>query len=1142
MRQRAALPTSPFLARPSRLRANRAARLCAAIAVDWFDRLTKDATIARLQRAADAGQRVAASGAAGSSSLYVAAALARRSGRCALYVAAHLDEVDEAADELASLGVDAARFSALEVLPGETGVSLELLSERLHLVRSLLAGDLPEVLVTSIQALMQAVPAAGDLDRLVLALQPGDARGLDAIVDWLASAGFARSATAEAPGEFAVRGGILDVYPPGEDAVPLRLDFFGDELETIMEVDPETMGSDRRIERAEILGASLKQLQALRDQVSLLSLLPAPCSERAAIAVLADVLELTEQGRGYYERVTDARSIFGPPAVFKDLRERTRGFVEINQTVAAASGDVTLAFPVAPLPHFDEDAGKAVEELGDLQQRLQTIVACQNEGELARLTELIAAHAPEALISREVRYVHRGFIWGEEGHGDDLDHGGAVRFALVPYHELLHRFQTRRRFLRVRGDRAMDEFLDLEPGDFVVHKHQGIARFQGLTTMAPEKTSIRRQEGEEEEYLTLEFAGRTRLHVPATKIDLVQKYIGGFHGKPQLSVLGGKKWKHQKDAVSEAVRDLASEMLRIQAAREHMPGIQYPADTPWQQEFEAEFPYEETDDQLAAAIDVKRDMAQATPMDRLLCGDVGYGKTEVAIRAAFKAVEYGKQVAVLVPTTVLAEQHERTFRSRMSGYPFRVESLSRFKTDKEQKLILEELARGRVDVIIGTHRLLSADVHFADLGLVIVDEEQRFGVEHKQHLLSLRMMVDVLTMSATPIPRTLHMSMLGLRDISSLATAPLDRRAVVTEVIPYNGKRIKAAIERELAREGQIFFVHNRVHNIRSIADEIQKLAPGARIVVGHGQMGSRELERVMLQFMRRQADILVSTTIIESGIDIPTANTMFINRADMFGLADLHQLRGRVGRYKHRAYCYMLLPPDRTVPEKAVKRLKAIEEFSMLGAGFKIAMRDLEIRGAGNLLGAEQSGHIAAVGYEMYCQLLDREVKILRNERIADVAEVDIDIGVSTILPRSYIPSDKRRMQAYRRFCQAGDYEKLKKVEQDLVDAYGDLPRRSEALVELAELRIAATELEVKSIVVRDRDVILRTPTPEPVVALLREVKGRVSVLPSETDSKLKEVYYRPPENYLEPRTLLRVLRKHLCRSQNAAPAQVQV
>ncbi|HEB60999.1 MAG TPA: transcription-repair coupling factor [Phycisphaeraceae bacterium] len=1098
--------------------------------MDWFKTIENDRAVACIARAAEQGKHVDAVGTVGSSSVFVAAAVARRTGRMVLYVTGHLDEVDEAADELTSIGVRAQRFSALEVLPGETGISLDLLSDRLQVVRDLDEGAFPEVLVTSIQALMQAVPPPTQLGKIMLMLRPGDETGPEGIVQWLADAGYERVAAIESPGEFAVRGGVLDVFPPGENRFPVRLDFFGDELETIREIDPETMGSDRRINEAEIIGASLEKLRSLRDQVSLVSLLPGKKSNHPVIAVLAEVLEITEQGRGYYERVTDARGIFGPPAVFSDLQKRCLGFVEINRQATGASGDERVDLPVSSLPHFPEEAGKAVEELGEISRDTAVIVACQNEGELARLTELVDAHPPAGTITREVRYVHRGFRWGDGLHGDEHDHGGAKSFALVPYHELLHRYQTRRRFRKVRSDRAMDDFLDIEPGDIVVHRHHGIARFVELTTIAPEKAGFHRRDGEPEEYLTLEFAGRVKLHVPATKIDLVQKYIGGFHGKPQLSTLGGKKWKHQKAAVQEAVRDLASEMLRVQAAREHVPGIAFPDDTDWQRDFEAEFPFEETEDQLAAVIEAKKDMAASRPMDRLLCGDVGYGKTEVAIRAAFKAAEFGKQVAVLVPTTVLAEQHERTFRSRMSGYPFRIESLSRFKTAKQQQGILEELAAGRVDIIIGTHRLLSRDVRFADLGLVIVDEEQRFGVEHKQHLLSLRMTVDVLTMSATPIPRTLHMSMLGLRDISSLSTAPLDRRAVVTEVIPYNGRRIKAAIERELAREGQVYFVHNRVHNIQSMADEIQKLVPEARIAVGHGQMSSRELERVMLRFMRRQADILVCTTIIESGIDIPTANTMFINRADMFGLADLHQLRGRVGRYKHRAYCYLLLPPDRSVQEKAMKRLKAIEEFSMLGAGFKIAMRDLELRGAGNLLGPEQSGHIAAVGYEMYCQLLEQEVKRLRNEPTVRVVDTNIDIGVTAVLPRAYIPSDKRRMQAYRRFSQAETVEKLRKVEQDLTDAYGELPRRSQALVELAELRIYATALGVRSITIRDRDVVLRTRTPGPVVELLREAKGRVSVLTSETDRNMKEVYYRPPANYLdEPRTVLRVLRARL-------------
>ncbi|MBC7773305.1 MAG: hypothetical protein H7210_12475, partial [Pyrinomonadaceae bacterium] len=488
-------------------------------------------------------------------------------------------------------------------------------------------------------------------------------------------------------------------------------------------------------------------------------------------------------------------------------------------------------------------------------------------------------------------------------------------------------------------------------------------------------------------------------------------------------------------------------------------------------------------------------------------------------------------------------------------YPFVFESISRYKTTMEQMVTVARLAKGEIDVLIGTHRIVSKDIHFSDLGLVVIDEEQRFGVEHKERLLSLRMTVDVLTLSATPIPRTLHMSMLGLRDISSLTTAPMDRRAVVTEVIPYNRKRIEAAMARELARDGQIFYVHNRVHDIISVADKIQKLAPGARIVIGHGQMPDGELEEVMLTFMRRKADILVSTTIIESGIDIPTANTMIIDDADRFGLSDLHQLRGRVGRYKHRAYCYLLLPENRNVNEKAVKRLKAIEEYSMLGAGFKIAMRDLEIRGAGNILGPEQSGHIAAVGYEMYCQLLDRAVKELRHEVVVIPSETSIEIGATGLIPKAYIPSDQRRMEAYRRLALAASADELARVLQELKQAYGDPPPAASRLVDLAEVRIGASKLEIRSLTLRGSDIIMRVPPErmQEVVNVFRaptEVRrsatpqrshadARINVpeseqwhtigLPPKSGEESCEVYFRPPPAYMEPETLLAVLRKRL-------------
>ncbi len=1137
--------------------------------MDLIGYIAADESVSQMVEAVGKGARIVARGSQGSSTSFVAAAVARRTKRPVVLVVAHLDEADETVDELTSAGVEALRLPALEALPGESSVSAELLAERLHIVRRVLRmeeADDGMVIVCPIQALMQGVPRPEHLDEMSLVLERGanGGRGPDWVMRWLDRAGYKRVDAVEEPGEFAVRGGILDVFlQAGGDAATgggaVRLDFFGDELDRISEIDLETMGSDRSVERVEIVKAGDAGLPS-EGAVQFLELVP-----RRAVAMLHETLEVTEQGRGYFERLTESAGVFGPPAVLKVLHGRFSGFVEVNQFSAGrVAADVAVDLPVRALESFSRDAGEAVAEVGRMATGdhegggRATVVFCQNEGERQRFGELLHEFAPNASdrVESRVGYVHRGFVWGDAVNGDGTEGrakpAGAPPVAVIPYHEILHRFETRRRLTSgVRAARAMDTFLEFEPGDFVVHRDHGIAQFMGLRLMQPravkraekvvlpgEKRKARKKKEEslEEEFLTLQFSGGALLHVPATKIDQVQKYIGGFRGKPTLSALGGTRWKKQKEQVSESVRDLAGELLRVRAAREAMPGVRYPADTAWQHEFEAEFPYEETDDQLAALAEIKKDMQRERPMDRLLCGDVGYGKTEVAIRAAFKAVEFGKQVAVLVPTTVLAEQHERTFRSRFADYPFKVASLSRFKTTQEINKTLELLRKGHVDVIIGTHRLLSKDVKFADLGLVIVDEEQRFGVEHKERLLALRMTVDVLTLSATPIPRTLHMSMLGLRDISSLATAPLDRRAVVTEVIPYNARRIQQAIQRELARDGQVFYVHNRVHNITSVADDIQRLVPEARIVIGHGQMPDKELERVMLSFVRREADILVSTTIIESGIDVPTANTMIIADADRFGLADLHQLRGRVGRYKHRAYCYMLLPENRNIQEKAVKRLKAIEEFSMLGAGFKIAMRDLEIRGAGNILGPEQSGHIAAVGYEMYCQLLDRAVREMKGERVAAASETVVEVGVTGLIPKGYIPSDLRRMAAYRRIASAATPAELDKAERDLVDAYGDPPRPVRRLLDLAEVRVASRELGVRSIAVHDRDVVFRTEDAAAVAERLQEATGTVRVLQPKEPGAPWEVYYRPPPNHLEPETLLRILRRRLASPDESA------
>jgi len=1223
--------------------------------VDLIGVIAGSAEARALAEAMRAGQPAHARGAVGSSTHLLAGVLASKTERSVLLVVAHLDQADEALEELTSAGIDAVRLPALELVPGETRVSLDLFAERLSVLRQLsipggagfqpagsgggagfqpapdspagpsseAAGKMPaprgsvdagkmpaprgsgdagkmpapregaRVIVAPIHALMQPVPPADALDRLSRAIRVGDTVDPGDLVRWLDEAGYRRADAVEEPGDFAVRGGIVDVFAPGAGGgIAARLDFFGDEVESIHEFDVESMGSGARLDSVDLPAADLELVHEDGGGVSFLEHVP-----HGTVAVLAEILELTEQGRGYFERAHEAGSVFGPPAVFKKVAERCRAAVQINQLTGGGEEGERVELPVSALPTLSRDAHEAVREVGRLAEELgaTAVVCCQNGGELQRFEELrVEAEAPAECFGPVERYVHRGFIWGwadagkmpapqgsgnagrmpalrgsgdagrmpaprvDGGGGFQPPSSGAQPLIILPYHELLHRYQLRRSARRVKAGRAMDTFLDFAPGDLVVHAEHGICRFVGLRALkeakgkkgiaappppgSPTRSKSASGKAPEQEYLVLEFSGKSRLNVPATQIDQVQRYVGGMGKPPKLSTLGGKGWKRQKELVGEAVRDLAAEMLRVRAARESMPGIQYPGDTAWQREFEAEFPYEETEDQVTAIAAAKRDMQGQRPMDRLICGDVGFGKTEVAVRAAFKAAEFGRQVAVLVPTTVLAEQHERTFRQRFADYPFRVESISRFKTTSHANAILKDLRAGRVDIMIGTHRLLSKDVRFADLGLVVIDEEQRFGVEHKEQLLKLRLTADVITLSATPIPRTLHMALLGLRDISSLTTPPADRQAVVTEVIPYNERRIERAIRRELAREGQVFYVFNRVHGIKSVADRISKLVPEARVVYGHGQMSSRELEQVMLKFLWRQADVLVSTTIIESGIDIPTANTMIIEDADRFGLADLHQLRGRVGRYKHRAYCYLLLPKTRNVTGVAKKRLRAIEQFSMLGAGFRIAMRDLELRGAGNLLGAEQSGHIAAVGYDMYCRLLDQAVRELKDEETREPSRTSIEIGVVGSIPRVYIPSEARRMEAYRRIATAAGADELERAERDITDAYGDPPEPLRALLDLADLRLGLSKLGVNSVVVRAPDVVFRAEPPDGVAERLEPAKGTVRVLtPEVAGDSVHHVYYRPPAGYLDAVTLLRVLRARLgarAWAQNAALA----
>jgi transcription-repair coupling factor (superfamily II helicase) len=669
----------------------------------------------------------------------------------------------------------------------------------------------------------------------------------------------------------------------------------------------------------------------------------------------------------------------------------------------------------------------------------------------------------------------------------------------------------------VRASAAIDTLSDLHEGDFVVHASYGIGKFLGIKT-------IDAGDGKGE-FLTLQYADGVKVQVSAKNIALVQKYIGTSPKRPNLSKIGSKRWQRQKDKVIKSVQSLAEELLEVQAKRRALGGVAFGADSNWQREFEESFPYQETADQTTAAGQIKGDMQEGVAMDRLLCGDVGYGKTELAMRAAFKAVENGRQAAMLVPTTVLCVQHGRTFTERFADFPICIEILNRFKTAKEAADIVERTREGLVDILIGTHRLLSGDVGFKDLGLLIIDEEQRFGVEHKERLKRLRVDVDILTMTATPIPRTLHMAMLGLRDISSLGTPPLDRRSIVTSVRAYNKELVRKAIVRELNRQGQVFFLHNRVRTIDRKAVEIDKIleGTGARITIAHGQMSKRELEEAMVSFVSGQVDVLVCTTIIESGLDIPNANTIFIDNADRFGLAELHQLRGRVGRYKHRAYAYMLLPSNRSITPIAAKRLKAIEEYSHLGAGFRIALRDLEIRGAGNILGAEQSGHIQLVGYQMYCELLAEAVRKLKGERAPAVTPANIDLGTGTYIPKNYIPSDRQRMEAYRKIAVARTNDDLRQIEGELTDVYGQIPEEVRQMLRIGGLRITAGERGIKSITASEQNLIFTFAEAKAADSrkLFEDVRGKVTMVDEKT------IYLLLNKHHFEPETMITLLRK---------------
>lgn len=1065
-------------------------------------------------------------------------------------------------------------FPAWDVLPTERKLPhADIISERLETLVALAAGEAPErPIVAAVTGLLQRTFPQADLQGRIRRLERGDICNPLDLIEWLEEQGYEPETQVTSKGELSWRGGIVDVWPLSSPW-PVRLEFFGDELESLREFDPQTQVSREQVETVTLPPAGeLSVLQARQGKWD--TTVPAPPGALGcildylpdrALLVLSDPEALSDLALRYAQQVPEGDPFFVPWLEFlAQVRQRGLTQLELYETEEVPPGDVGDVLPAPAMLSLDpfRPIGATLPEatVAETQRReffqqmhrwlrqgFAVHVFCNTEGERQRFGELwseygLGERGTDGSVASPQPQTHlgslsRGFLVAE------------AQVVVVTDAEVYGRYKVARaRRLKSPHAQAMRsafevDFTDFEEGDYVVHLQHGIGRFRGLKTLPPAKgrnagtqTSTRTETGQEclvIEYAPREPGGETpKLYVPVTEAHLVSKYVGAGKARPQLSTLGGTRWTKAKHEAERAVRDLAGDLLRVQAARATQSGYAFPADNNWQREFEAAFEFEETPDQLKAIEAAKRDLEAPKPMDRLLCGDVGFGKTEVAIRAAFKAVMGGKQVAILVPTTVLAQQHYNNFRERMTEFPVRVELFSRFRTTKQQKAVMAAAANGTVDIVIGTHRLVSPDMVFKDLGLVIVDEEQKFGVKHKEQFKLLRATVDVLTLSATPIPRTLYMALTGARDLSTLETPPQDRLPVETIVGNYDERVIRDAIQRELNRGGQVYFLHNRVSTIEAVALRLRALVPEARIAIGHGQMDADDLEKVMTSFVNAEADVLVSTTIIESGLDIPNANTIIIDRADRFGLSELYQLRGRVGRYKHQAYCYLMLPRHAQLLTEARKRMSAIKQYSALGSGFKIAMRDLEIRGAGNILGAQQSGHITAVGFDLYCQLLKQSVAALKGEKVTPRLEVRVSLdflamnpgeegpakssaapsgpsrprvevevpreGIAyyyeddepraeaaersrpepprtpAYLPLDYLRESEHRLEIYRRLAQALQPGDLNALKRELRDRFGPLPAPVELLVGVHELRLLAAAKNVTSVEVVEAKVKL--------------------------------------------------------------------
>ncbi|MBK7367127.1 MAG: transcription-repair coupling factor [Candidatus Eisenbacteria bacterium] len=1025
--------------------------------------------------------RVAVRGLTGASRAFLASWLQRRTGRTVLYVVPHGEAFEAARDDLEwfrGRGATMA-FPEPDNLPYDSSSPHPVIvAERLGTLARLAAGE-TGVVVATVRGVLQKLPRPERLGRAVLHLHVGSEVDTHALLERLVFLGYERLPEVESVGTFARRGGILDIYPVGETD-PLRVEFDGDTVSSLRRFDAGTQRSLEKLQDARVLpryeivvepeeGAAIAQrLRDAGDEAakgganlfhegmerfaglydanlgSLLDYLPADAlvvtDDPGALAGRAEdlaegIARGFEDARTHYPLLSTPEQLYLSASAWTALLDERPG-ADWMATIVEAGGTArwakTLFVPCSPAEPLQRSMDKLKDHLTELGAKgITSVLLCDNQGQRDRLWEMLGNEHG----TLGVGLVSAGFTMPSAG------------LAVLTDHEIFARYRRRRRRLRRTGGMSVAELSQLKPGDYVVHEDHGVGVYKGMKRLT--------LGGQETDCLELSYADKDTLYVPVHQLSLVSRYAAGDGAKPGLHRLGSAQWQKTKSRAKKAIQEMAEELLRAYAARHALPGHAFKPDTVWQRELEASFPYDETPDQLKAIEDVRADMETASPMDRLICGDVGYGKTEVAIRAAFKAVQDGKQVAVLVPTTILATQHGLTFRERFADFPVKVEVLSRFRTAKEVKDVLARLERRDVDVLIGTHRLLSKDVKFPDLGLVVIDEEHRFGVAQKEKIRQLTRTVDVLAMTATPIPRTLNLSLAGARDMSVIETPPQNRLPVHTEVLEFDPEVVTDAILREIDRGGQVFFVHNRVETIYNTATMLQQLVPQVSVGVGHGQMSDHELERVMLDFTEGRLDVMVATMIIESGLDIPTVNTLIVDRADTLGLAQLYQLRGRVGRSSHRAYAYLMVPSRRVLTEDAEKRLRVIEEFDELGVGFKVALKDMEIRGAGNLLGPEQHGHIMGLGFDLYVKLLEQAVGELKGEVEALNPEPRLLTDWSAYLPDDYVPDEHEKLALYRRLAETRDEGAVDDFTLELMDRFGQLPAPAIALVELRRLRV---------------------------------------------------------------------------------------